>query len=63
MVSTHFTGYFPDAVSPDSIIAVVMSYTAFATSLTSALVGLGLLVIDSSICVAVTTGLPAFIHF
>ena len=36
------TGYFPAAVSPDSIIALVPSYTALATSEISALVGRGL---------------------
>ena len=36
------TGYLPMAVSPESITASVPSYTALATSVTSALVGLGL---------------------
>ena len=36
---------------------------AFATSETSALVGLGFLIIESSICVAVITGFPATEHF
>ena len=39
------------------------SYIAFATSLTSALVGLGLLIIDSSIWVAVITGFPCLYVF
>jgi hypothetical protein len=36
--------------------------TALATSAHSALVGLGLVIMLSSICVAVTTGLPARLH-
>jgi hypothetical protein len=35
------------------------SKTAVATSETSARVGTGAVIIDSSICVATTTGLPA----
>ena len=62
IASTHSTGYSPLAHSPESIIQLLLSYTAFATSLTSALVGLGLCVIDSSICVAVITGLPVLLH-
>ena len=56
------TGYLPIAVSPDSITASVPSYTAFATSVTSALVGRGLRIMESSICVAVITGLQAWLH-
>jgi hypothetical protein len=40
----------------------VPSSTALATSVASARVGRGLLLIDSSICVAVMTGLPAWLH-
>ncbi len=47
------------AVSADSMTASVPSKTAFATSLTSARVGVGELTIDSSIWVAVITGRPA----
>ena len=43
------------AVSAESITASVPSITAFATSLTSARVGIGLWIIDSIICVAVIT--------
>ena len=46
------------AVSPDSITALVPSNTALATSDTSARVGVGAVTIDSSIWVAVITGLP-----
>ena len=46
------------AVSPDSISASVPSNTALATSLASARVGDGAVIIDSSICVAVITGTP-----
>ena len=56
--STHSTGYFPVALSPESMMALVASKIAFEISLTSALVGLGLLIIDSSIWVAVITILP-----
>ncbi len=55
---TASTGYFPDAVSPDSITASVPSSIAFATSDASALVGLVCCVIDSSIWVAVITTFP-----
>ena len=48
----------PMAVSADSITASVPSNTALATSLTSARVGAGATIIDSSICVAVITGVP-----
>ena len=42
----------------ESIIADVPSYMAFATSVASALVGRGLRIIESSICVAVITIFP-----
>ena len=60
---TASTGYLPDADSPESITADEPSYTAFATSEISALVGLGLCIIDSSISVAVITRLPKRRHF
>ena len=59
MVATASTGYLPAADSADSITASAPSKIAVATSETSARVGTGLLIIDSSICVATTTGLPA----
>ena len=46
-------------LTTDSIVADVPSYMALATSEISARVGLGLFIIDSSICVAVMTFLPA----
>ena len=52
----------PPAVSPLSIIPSVPSKMALAISLVSARVGRGLFIIDSSICVAVTTGFPACWH-
>ena len=52
------TGYWPTAVSPESMSADVPSRTAFATSLASARVGSGRVIIDSSICVAVIAGFP-----
>ena len=58
MYATASTGYSPTAVSPESITADVPSRIAFATSLASARVGSGWCIIDSSICVAVITGLP-----
>ncbi len=58
MVAVTTAGSSPIAVSPDSMTASVPSNTALATSLTSARVGSGAWIIDSSICVAVTTGLP-----
>mmetsp|Transcript_46230 Transcript_46230/g.104173 ORF Transcript_46230/g.104173 Transcript_46230/m.104173 type:complete len:315 (+) Transcript_46230:431-1375(+) len=62
IVETASFGYLPLAVSPDSITQSAPSSTAFATSLASARVGRGLLVIDSSIWVAQITGLPAMLH-
>ena len=63
ILRTASTGYLPAADSPESIMADVPSYTAFATSEISALVGLGLLIIDSNISVAVITRLPNMRHF
>ncbi len=48
--------------SPDNMTASVPSKTALATSVISARVGTGLLIMLSSICVAVTTNLPASMH-
>ena len=58
MYATDSTGNSPTAVSPESMIALVPSRIAFATSDASARVGSGAWIIDSSICVAVITGLP-----
>ena len=58
MVATVSTGYFPTAVSPDSMMASEPSSTAFATSDASARVGRGLWIIESSIWVAVMTRRP-----
>mmetsp|Transcript_52898 Transcript_52898/g.147305 ORF Transcript_52898/g.147305 Transcript_52898/m.147305 type:complete len:222 (-) Transcript_52898:585-1250(-) len=62
MTVTAFKGNWPAAVSPESITQSVPSSTALATSLASARVGRGRLTIDSSICVAVMTGLPFKLH-
>ena len=62
IVSTASTGYLPAAVSPESMMALVPSYTALATSEISARVGRMLLIIDSSISVAVITRLPSRRH-
>ena len=59
IVVTASTGYCPAADSADSMTASAPSKIAVATSETSARVGTGLVIIDSSICVATTTGLPA----
>mmetsp|Transcript_18045 Transcript_18045/g.51480 ORF Transcript_18045/g.51480 Transcript_18045/m.51480 type:complete len:234 (+) Transcript_18045:556-1257(+) len=58
MMATASLGKLPPAVSPLSMTASAPSNTALATSEHSARVGLGLLVMDSSICVATITGLP-----
>ena len=58
MARTARRGYFPTAVSPESITAEVPSNTAFATSEISARVGVGFSIMDSSIWVAVMTILP-----
>ena len=49
MVSRASTGYLPEAVSPESITQLAPSKTALATSETSARVGRGLRIIESSI--------------
>ena len=59
IIVTASSGYEPLAVSPESITQSAPSSTALATSLASARVGRGLFVIDSSICVAQITNLPA----
>ena len=63
LTCTACTGNAPAAVSPDSMTQSVPSSTALATSVASARVGRGFLHIDSSICVAVITGLPTMLHF
>ena len=59
MVATASTGYCPAADSADSMMASAPSKIAVDTSDTSARVGTGLVIMDSSIWVATTTGLPA----
>ena len=56
-VCTARAGNAPAAVSPASMIASTPSSTALAASLTSARVGRGSVVIDSSTCVATMTGM------
>ena len=63
IVSSTSGGSAPIAVSPESMTALVPSNTAFATSDASALVGLGDITMDSSICVAVITGSPLAMHW
>ena len=52
------TGWRPMVVSAESITASVPSHTALATSVASARVGVSSVTIDSSIWVAVMTGIP-----
>ena len=52
-----FSGYWPMADSPDSIKASALCLTASETSATSALVGVGYSIIDSSSWEATMTGL------
>ena len=59
IVDTTSAGCSPILVSPESINASAPSSTALATSLASARVGLDKVIIESSICVATITGLPA----
>ena len=59
MVARASMGYLPEAVSPESMTQEVPSNTALATSDTSARVGRGLRIMESSIWVAVMTGRPA----
>mmetsp|Transcript_17056 Transcript_17056/g.39026 ORF Transcript_17056/g.39026 Transcript_17056/m.39026 type:complete len:358 (+) Transcript_17056:216-1289(+) len=61
-VATLLSGYLPLADSPESITASACSSTALVTSATSARVGRGFDCIESSICVATMTGLPASMH-
>ena len=67
IVVTVSTGYLPIAVSLDNITASVPSSTAFATSDTSALVGLGFSCIVDNISVAImhifSASLAAFAIF
>mmetsp|Transcript_35669 Transcript_35669/g.114062 ORF Transcript_35669/g.114062 Transcript_35669/m.114062 type:complete len:314 (-) Transcript_35669:594-1535(-) len=58
MMATASLGHLPPADSPESMTASAPSRTAFATSEHSARVGRGFEIIDSSICVATTTGFP-----
>ena len=60
MYETVYSGNSPFAVSPEVIMQSARSRMAFVISETSALVGRGLLSIDSSIWVATMTNLPAF---
>ncbi len=62
IVDTTFTGLAPMAVSPESMTALEPSQTALATSETSARVGSGLLIMVSSIWVAVIAGRPNAMH-
>ncbi len=60
---THSSGYRPVVVSPESMMASAADHTAPAMSLTSALVGTGERIMDSSRCVARTiTGLRCRMH-
>ena len=63
MVSITMSGKSPTEVSPLSITASAPSRTEFATSLTSARVGRGEVIMLSSICVATITGFEAALHF
>ena len=58
IIDTASIGYLPTALSAESMTASAPSKMACATSDTSARVGTGEVIIDSSICVATTTGLP-----
>ena len=63
IISTTLIGNFPTDVSALNITASAPSITAFATSFTSALVGVLLIIILSIIWVAIITGFPIWIHF
>mmetsp|Transcript_1649 Transcript_1649/g.4815 ORF Transcript_1649/g.4815 Transcript_1649/m.4815 type:complete len:205 (-) Transcript_1649:25-639(-) len=58
MVRTDSVGYLPLAVSPLVMVAVAPCCTATYTSLASARVGRGALVIEANSCVATMAGLP-----
>lgn len=54
--------YFPCALSPDNMMASAPSRTAMAMSETSALVGVGWLIMLSNIFVATMTGFSMLLH-
>ena len=56
IIATASTGYWPTALSWESMTASVPSRIALATSATSARVGREEVIIESSICVAVIDG-------
>lgn len=62
MASTTITGCFPTEVSALSMTASAPSNTALATSVTSARVGDGLVIMLSISCVATITGLERWMH-
>ena len=62
-IATASSGYLPIADSAESMTQSVPSRMALATSVASARVGRRLAVMESSICVAVMTGLPARFAF
>ncbi len=62
MTETDLKGNAPYAVSPLSMTASAPSRTAMAISETSALVGVGLVTMLSSIFVATITGFPRFLQ-
>ena len=57
ITSTQRMGCLPVVVSPESMTESAISSTALETSVTSARVGTGAWIIDSSMCVATMTGL------
>ena len=63
MASTTLMGCLPTEVSALNITASAPSNTALATSVASARVGEGLVIMESIIWVATITGLDLRIHF
>ena len=59
ITSTQRMGCLPVVVSPESMTESASSKTALEMSVTSARVGTGVWIIDSSMCVATMTGLRA----
>ena len=63
IVWTASSGYFPEAVSPLSMMASVPAKIAVAMSVTSARVGRGFSIMVCNICVATMTGFFFSTHF
>jgi len=62
IILTASIGYFHAAVSQDNIVQSAFCIAALNISVTSALVGIGFSIIDSSICVATMKNVHEALH-